>query len=441
MLTPLLLLAAAFALQPQGEQDRLADLRTLAIPINSIDPHNEHFEDLQPLKRAIGDARVVQLGEQSHGDGACFLAKCRLVKFLHQEMGFDVLVFESGYFDLSRADRAIQDRDIPLLDATWKEGVFGIWALSAQCQPVLQYARDTAATDRRLEIAGYDCQFSSGRPERWLDELQTFFKPLGDNHPTTHIIAAIHREKGTLSGEKMEPRALEGVIQGLENLTHLTDASSETLANAHGEADFTLFRRSIDDALATARMSLGMLRSRHGLEALTNYRDLRMGENLVYLANERYKGRRLIVWAATMHEVHDVEAIRPGFNPDFYKGHVSAGTEAKRILGDDLYTIAFDAHEGSAGVCFGPSRPLEKSPAGSLGAMLAEIDHPFLFVELRSLPDEHWLRGPVVMRPLGYLAMDADWPRQFDAVFFTREMFASTRTGMAPQGAVLTVQE
>lgn len=65
---------------------------------------DEDFSDLMPLKALIGSARVVALGEQSHGDGSTFKAKCRLVRFLHQEMNFDVLAWESGLFDCRRVD-------------------------------------------------------------------------------------------------------------------------------------------------------------------------------------------------------------------------------------------------------------------------------------------------------------------------------------------------
>ena len=75
--------------QATGDREaRIAWLTANAAPIRSIDPSRsaDDFSDLEPIRRAIGDSRVVLLGEQSHGDGATFLAKARLVKFLHQRM-------------------------------------------------------------------------------------------------------------------------------------------------------------------------------------------------------------------------------------------------------------------------------------------------------------------------------------------------------------------
>src|SRR2546421_4659909 len=88
----------------QSQGAKVAWLKDHALAVRSIDPADDDFSDLAPLRDLIGDARVVQLGEQSHGDGATFYAKARLIRFLHERMGFDVLAWESGMLDLRLAE-------------------------------------------------------------------------------------------------------------------------------------------------------------------------------------------------------------------------------------------------------------------------------------------------------------------------------------------------
>ena len=55
--------------------------------VDNVEPGNTNFRQFQALKKAIGDRRIVLLGEQTHGDGTTFKAKVRLVKFLHHQNG------------------------------------------------------------------------------------------------------------------------------------------------------------------------------------------------------------------------------------------------------------------------------------------------------------------------------------------------------------------
>jgi hypothetical protein len=58
----------------------------------------------------------------------------------------------------------------------------------------------------------------------------------------------------------------------------------------------------------------------------------------------------------------------------------------------------------------------------------------YALVDFRSLPEQHWLRGPVISRPLGYAPMSSDWTRNFDAMIFTDVMFPNTPAGTVPAG-------
>jgi len=54
------------------------------------------FEDMQPLKAMIGDARIVALGEV-HLNGDFYKVKHRMVEFLVNEMGFTVFAIEATF--------------------------------------------------------------------------------------------------------------------------------------------------------------------------------------------------------------------------------------------------------------------------------------------------------------------------------------------------------
>lgn len=75
-------------------------LRTNAVRLSTIDP-NAPLDDLDPLREFIGDARVVALGEGAHFIEEFWTVRQRLVRFLHEQLGFDIVAAE---FDVDEAE-------------------------------------------------------------------------------------------------------------------------------------------------------------------------------------------------------------------------------------------------------------------------------------------------------------------------------------------------
>jgi erythromycin esterase len=391
-----------------------------AVPIRSVDPFDEDFEDLEPLREKIGDARIVQLGEPSHGDGLAFLAKCRLVKFLHQEMGFEVLVWESGLYDCARLNQALAEGEDPA--AVAPRGVFSIWSSSEQCRPVFEYAGESWELDAPLEMAGMDCQLTGTAAQDLGGDLAEFLDGLGEEtfDPASRQVLDASIESFLDPSDPGQSVPLEELRAAVETLVRDLDT-----AEAGDPRELAFFRRCLTNYADLAEFVQLFVdpKPRSQLEA-SNFRDRVMGENLVWLADEYYPGKKLIVWAAGRHVAHDLEAVDATLPSPPYRGFVCQGDVAHRRLGDQLYTILFTAYSGAAGTVSSPPRDLPESSEGSLEQRLHETGTPYWFVDLRGgrEDDAHWMRRPYAARPFGYLEQRADWSRVADAFFFTDSM-------------------
>jgi len=68
----------------------------------------ENLDDLEPLRRLVGDARVVSLGEATHGTREFFQMKHRILRFLVERMGFTAFAIEATWPEANRLDRYLR---------------------------------------------------------------------------------------------------------------------------------------------------------------------------------------------------------------------------------------------------------------------------------------------------------------------------------------------
>ncbi|MFB3826926.1 MAG: erythromycin esterase family protein [Bryobacteraceae bacterium] len=401
-----------------------------ALSIRSIDPNDDDFADLMPLKRMIGDSTVVQLGEQSHGDGATFYAKARLVRFLHEKLGFDVLAWESGFFECEEMNRALASA-LPAQEA-FQQGIYGQWSRGRLLVPLFEYVRCTLRTSRPLRQTGFDMQYwwlgAGGSVESYPKRLFQLFDRLdpalaspGDRKTITNLRAAL-RDAGVYKAAKEEREKNRAAIE------RLAAALRNRAASAIDKREMRFFHKTLQN-----------LSTLEELRATSNYglRDLKMAENLVWLANEWYAGQKIIVWASSVHVARNLSSVDTRTPQFSYKNSVSMGQVLHEQLGKAVYTIGFTAYRGQRGTPMMPQAvTLEPPSAGSLETLFHAAGHPFAFVDFRGLPSGHWLRKPIMSRPFGYVQMLSDWTNNFDGMFFTDVMFPSTTTGNVPDGVI-----
>jgi len=411
---------------PPGEGTSAATLwlQANAHPIRSLDVADRDFSDLQPLKAAIGNARVVLLGEQSHGDGTTFLAKARLIAFLHQEMGFDVLAWESPFWGVHRAWEHVQVGEAALPAS--RRGIFSIWTRSEQVLPTLDYVQETVGTARPLELAGFDNQEAGSLARDSLRLLMEHFarrigSPVPDD-PEWPAAAATLQHLAQTADIETKPFPVEQA----RLLRLLAALRTDAAAKAGTDPDARFWAQALVSLASFAEMQWATQPGSLGGQD-SSVRDAQMARNLVWLANVWYPGKKIIVWAASSHIARDVLQLRSADGLTLYAiWDVHMGGEAYKTLGTEMYAIGFTAGTGTAARIGNPAGELDPARPGSLEARFQEAGLVNAFVDFRSRPaGGDWLKD-VYARPFGYLDMTGDWTRVLDGMVYTRDMTPST---------------
>ena len=398
-------------------------LRQHAVKVRSIDPADEDFADLEPLGEAIGDARVVLLGEASHGEGATSLAKGRLLKFLHQRKGFDVLAWEAGFYHCAKAGRALAAGE---MGSGAIDKILPARIRVAQCRPVMEYIRATQRGARPIALVGMSW-YTFG-DSALFDDVIAFIEAADAALPTPDQRRALARLQQVL-GDLGSHRRPQAEVKPPE-FVHL-DAMIDVLEHdPEGK-----FRRVHDPReIGFMRMGLENLKSfvqfwhkpstRGGAD--DNPLGVIEGRNVVFFAREYFPQRKIIVWAHNGHIARGTSQIVELESKFKFNETIATGQRIHDALGDAVYSIMFTSHGGRSNGWWNEPRDLPPPPRGSLEDLLHRAGLKRAFVDLRHLPPNHWLRDRLVAQPVSYAPMCGDWTQVYDALFFIDTMTPSS---------------
>ena len=127
-----------------------------AVRLNTVEARNG-FVDMQPLKKMIGNARIVSLGEATHGSREFFQLKHRMLEFLATEKGFTIFSIEANMPEAYRLnDYVLNGKGDP---ATLIKGMY-FWTWSTEeVLDMVQWMREFNKSGKgRVEFTGFDMQ-------------------------------------------------------------------------------------------------------------------------------------------------------------------------------------------------------------------------------------------------------------------------------------------
>ena len=364
-------------------------LKAHAIPITTHRP-GSGFADLQPVKAIVGDARIVSLGEATHGTSEFFEMKHRMFEFLVREMGFTVFAIEAEWAEAARVNEYVQTGrgdSHRLLSGlyfwTWRTPeVLGLieWMRAYNANP---------ANTRKLSFVGVDAQF----PTLAMDTTIAF---LGRVDPA---LATSARENYTclrpysndMTGTTRQryrevPDSVRLPCFAKVRQVHLDiEANRARIVAATSPADYEF-------GLRAARLVVQgeAVRAERWYDA----RDLYMAENAAWWLEQSGPGARMVIWAHNYHVSTQQpwmgQYLRTQFGPDM------------RVFGFTFYQGSFTA----VNLDGGPFGTYTVGPPSTNsyehlfhGAGLARF-----ILDLRPAatdPAAHWLKGPLTTREMG----------------------------------------
>ena len=399
-------------------------IREQAIPLLTTRA-GHGFADLAPLREVVGDARVVALGEATHGTREFFHLKHRLFEYLVSELGFSVFAIEASWPESEAVDEYVRTgRGDPA------EALAGLYIWPWNTEEVLDLIRwmrqwNAVPGHRQVRFYGFDVKAAAVSAERLAARLQEIDPALAaEVGPALVRLAAAERASPELADadEAEYQAAVAGVAAVLPRIAaRLPPASA---------AD----RRAIVD--------------RHYVQALEQYtrlrgpggggpvRDRGMADNVRWIADVAEPGSRIVVWAHNFH----VNVYEEGSLP--WMGH-----HLEAALGKDYLPVGFLFHHGSFQAMdrTGGPRGLKEftvgpPAAGTLEDTFERAGWPLCLLDLRRLPAEgpvaEWLRAPQLTRAVGSsfsgeadMAMELALPEVYEAVVYVE---ATTRARPNP---------
>ncbi len=405
---------ASVALTPAIGKAVVAQLRKVVFPLRTATPDGS-LTDLRPLKAMIGNARIVGMGEGTHGTSEFFSMKDRLFRFLVQNMGFTVFAMETNWTDGLKIDKYISTGKGDIRAAL--ASTFAVWN-NQEVLDLLDWMRAYNAAPgkhARLHFVGVDMQ----SPMDATDMVERFY---AQNDPTQ--AARVKTDYACLHSSYI------GLYQQMNALSQAArdDCKNKATAlyiqtkNAALHAPGTQAQMIVHAALIAQQAA-----TMYACNCGNDTRDAAMAQNAQWVVQQLYPRARIALWAHNGH----IAASPMTYTP--------MGSLLRRRFGNDYYAIGFTFDKGSVAFNGVTEGTLGPAPDGSSAAIFRQVGYPFFLLNLTNVragsPLAGWLAKNQPVAMLGAVnsvsAAESDreypvsLPKTFNSLIFVEQSHAA----------------
>lgn len=406
------------------------------VTLAEIKPY-ENKIDFSFLKSEVINKRVVLLGENTHWDGASLKAKNEIIKFLHDSLGYNILLYESDFFGVYRAyNDILEKKESPLL--FWSFLIHGFPNEEFDYEFILgNYLEKCFQNDNPLVLSGIDVLGGYSYGCAFFTEIPEFCKNLDSNYLTSKWREYFEKLglKGLRESFLNEKKYTEWIKQiNYNDLENCSILFNEYLTELEDKENNYLIKRKLQFYQQAVKSYIGGFnqlinspdKKLYKSRTILSYyaiRDSLMAENVKWYLDKYYPNEKIIISASAYHISRNLSTIKP--LPKDLGNQKSMGDYLFEIYGDSLYSIAFISYSGTYGVLYSPNSisniifNVPKKNKYSLEYILHKKGYKNCFFDLDNidLPHEYYM-FPTLVEP-----HKANWSCIYDGVFFIDKMY------------------
>jgi len=355
--------------------------------------------DLKLFDAILKDNKVLMLGENTHSDGATFKFKSRLIKYLHENMNYNVILYEAGRYDTWIMNNEMNNRNIGISpDSVGGLGLFHFWW--ANKETLIEYYQQTKNSEKPIELGGFDFQFSGselyGKREKLLRDFVSKNKIDIGKYPIfkrnidklEYFVSPSYTDKILTESQKEQ---LLREIKNLEELVLKLDKTSESEIYARYFHDINInFQKS--------------WRYKQGSIESMQFRDSVMAKNIIYQIDSVYKNKKIIIWTSNIH------TFTEKYNNDYFP----LGTYIKKKYGKSSYMLNFSSYAKR-----NDNGNLTNKPGKfAIENVFHDTKTPYFFIDFSSIDAGSVLKRKFVSTVNQGIDEKRFWSRYFDGILY-----------------------
>lgn len=307
---------------------------------------------LDNLLTRIGDARVVLLGEASHGTAEFYLARQRITRALIEKKGFSFVAIEGDWPDAARVDHYVRHAEYPPSEWTaFSRFPAWMWRNEEVREFVdwLHEYNSARPAAERVAFHGLDLYSLYSSIRAVLEYLEEVDPDLAIHARQRYeCLTPFEGEPATYARAALDPHYQTCEKPVLDMLDELLSRHRR-----YAEHDSDRFLDAVQNARLVADAEEYYRTMYYGSHSAWNLRDTHMFETLEALLNHYGTGSKAVVWAHNSH-VGDSDATDMS-----RRGEFNIGRLCRARFGELLYSIGFGTDHGTVAAASNWDAPME----------------------------------------------------------------------------------